>query len=50
MAEQWAVEVDVKNVPEDGRHTDKLLYLVRIKYNTLKKIHCSKVKYNAVKN
>ena len=31
MAEQLAVEVDVKNVTEDGTvHTDKLLYLVRI--------------------
>ena len=35
MAEQLAVEVDVKNVTEHGtrnmyRHTDKLLYLVRM--------------------
>ena len=35
MAEQLAVEVDVKNITEHGRrntyrHTDKLLYLVRI--------------------
>ena len=33
MAEQLAVEVDVKNVTEDGRtEQDKLLYLVRIDY------------------
>ena len=34
MAEQLAVEVNVKNVTHgtrtDGRHTDKLLYMVRI--------------------
>ena len=30
MAEQLAVEVDVKNVTEDGQTQDKLLYLVRI--------------------
>ena len=30
MAEQLAVEVDVKNVTEDVRNTDKLLYLVRM--------------------
>ena len=42
MAEQLAVEVDVKNVTEDGTvHTDKLLYLVRIAFSVVRLIYVS---------
>ena len=41
MAEQLAVEVDVKNVTEQYTRTDKLIYLVRMKnfyiYSGIKK-------------
>ena len=40
MAEQLVVEVDVKNITdgthtEDGRHTDKLIYLARMLCNVM---------------